>query len=179
MALATLLLVAGCLTPGGADDSRNDKPTREQQYAQLRERPNIDEAQQQWERLLEEARDLLRKEYDTLDIYWAADKGVRIMMPDRLDAEVRRDMTVYSPGQSWGIEHFRFADGTSLSLQRMIDRMPAFVLDGSSADDVLTGSAGNNEFHAAGGLDDARDRRLRDGLQLPLQEHSAILLDRL
>lgn len=93
------------------------------------------------------------KTYDTLDIYWGPDRGVQVMLPDRFDAEVRKDMTIHSPGSSWGIEHFKFADGTTLSFQDMVDRIPTQVLNGTAGDDFLVGSAGSNEFFGGGGID--------------------------
>jgi Ca2+-binding RTX toxin-like protein len=66
----------------------------------------------------------LLKTYDTLDISWGAGKAARVMMPDRLDADVRKNL-IAQAGRSWGIEHFKFADGTTLSMQEMVDRMPA------------------------------------------------------
>jgi Ca2+-binding RTX toxin-like protein len=91
--------------------------------------------------------------YDTLDIYWGPDRGVQVMLPDRFDADVAKDMTIHSPGSSWGIEHFKFADGTTLSFQDMADRIPTPVLNGTGGDDLLEGSAGNNEFLGGGGID--------------------------
>ena len=95
----------------------------------------------------------LLKTYDTLDILWAPDKGVRVLMPDPFDVDVRKDMTIHSPGASWGIEHFKFANGTQLSMQDMLDRMPAQVFTGTAGDDVLAGGPGNNEFSGGAGFD--------------------------
>jgi Ca2+-binding RTX toxin-like protein len=95
----------------------------------------------------------LLKAFDTLDLSWGGGNGVRVMMPDRLDADVRRNL-ISSPGSSWGVERFKFADGTVLSLQQMLDRMPAQVLNGTAGNDVLQGGAGNNVFSGGGGADE-------------------------
>ena len=94
------------------------------------------------------------KTYETLDIYWGPGRGVQVLLPDRFDAQVRRDITLQSPGSSWGIERFKFADGTLLSFQDMADRIPKQMLNGTAGDDFLEGGAGNNEFFGGSGIDD-------------------------
>lgn len=90
--------------------------------------------------------------YDTLDIFWGPESGVRVMMPDRWDQYVLEDME-RSPGASWGVENFRFSDGTILSLQDMANRVPVSVLDGTSGDDFLFGNMGRDVLWGGAGND--------------------------
>lgn len=67
--------------------------------------------------------------YATLDISWAADRGVRIVIPhseNPEDMSVLLDPNRYIGGSlGVGIERFRFGDGTVLSMADMIARAPA------------------------------------------------------
>ena len=93
------------------------------------------------------------KPYDTLDIYWATDKGIRVMLPDRRDPVVVRDMDIDSPGRSWGIEYFMFADGTRLSMEEMLQRAPTRTVMGTPYDDYLVGQAGSDVLDGGTGDD--------------------------
>jgi len=92
------------------------------------------------------------KTYDTLDISWGTGKIARVIMPDRLDADVREDLAG-NAGNSWGIEHFKFADGTTLSIQEMVDRMPMQMRNGTAGTDNLVGTPGNDLFAGGAGAD--------------------------
>jgi Ca2+-binding RTX toxin-like protein len=96
-------------------------------------------------------RSLLRT-YETLDISWGEGRGVRVMMPDRTDAQVLENMESF-PGASWGIEHFRFADGTSLTLEQMASRVAVTVLNGTEGDDYLSGTWGRDLLTGGAGSD--------------------------
>jgi Ca2+-binding RTX toxin-like protein len=84
------------------------------------------------------------KAYETLDLSWASDKTVRVMLPDRADVTVARDMDVTAPGRSWGVEYFKFADGTRITADDMMALAPARSFAGSDAGDVLVGKAGSD-----------------------------------
>lgn len=59
--------------------------------------------------------------YATLNLSWAPGKEVRIVLPDTGNADVARLMADYA-GESYGIEQFRFADGSMLSMDEMLAR---------------------------------------------------------
>ncbi len=84
------------------------------------------------------------KLFDTLDIFWGAGKGIRVVMPDRSDPSVVRDMDVYYPGKSWGIEYFKFSDGTLLTMSEMLQFVPPQVINGTADDDWLVGKTGRD-----------------------------------
>lgn len=114
--------------------------------------------------------------YTTLDLFWGADRGVRVVIPR---SESPADFnTSINPGApvsyvggsiGTGIEEFRFADGTTLSMAQMIGLAapaPSFdpdteglTLIGTSANDTLSGGTGNDTFviGAAGGVDTISD----------------------
>ncbi len=89
--------------------------------------------------------------YDTLDIFWGTGQGVHVMMPGR-DSLTLRDMQ-YWPGSSWGIEYFKFADGTLLTMEDMANRVPSTVLAGTTDDDYLLGTWGRDALTGGAGSD--------------------------
>ncbi len=98
--------------------------------------------------------------FETLDMFWGANRGVRVVMPYIANADVVRDMSHNSPGSSWGIEYFKFADGTLLTLSEMLQHLAPVVLNGTPDDDWLVGpdwgesilSGGQGFDGLAGGL---------------------------
>ncbi|TAK86930.1 MAG: hypothetical protein EPO20_05580 [Betaproteobacteria bacterium] len=90
--------------------------------------------------------------YDTLDMSWGSGKSIRVMMPDRSDPEVMSYMQM-NPGASWGIEYFKFADGTSLTMDEMANRVPVTVLNGTGDDDYLYGTYGRDLLVGGPGSD--------------------------
>jgi VCBS repeat-containing protein len=94
----------------------------------------------------------LLKTYDTLDVSWGTGKTARIMLPDRLDPGVRSDLQNY-PGSSWGVEDFRFADGTVLTMQEMARRVAHRLMNGTSGDDFLYGTVVRDFISAGDGND--------------------------
>jgi len=68
----------------------------------------------------------LGKRYRTLDLSWAAGKEVRVVLPDLSNPDVISQMAV-SPGASFGIERFQFADGAVVSMQEMLARATAQI----------------------------------------------------
>jgi Ca2+-binding RTX toxin-like protein len=113
--------------------------------------------------------------HTTLDISWAAGSGVRIVMPhsSSLDSPISPEVLNYAPypdvlsRDDWylgqGIETFRFADGSQLSMQGMLALAPPPpTLDphlrdnriaGTAAADVLVGAAGNDTLGGGAGYD--------------------------
>ena len=57
---------------------------------------------------------------------WAPGRGVRIVLPDSTNPDVAYSLEQY-PGQSFGIEYFKFADGTTLSMADMLGRATAEI----------------------------------------------------
>jgi Ca2+-binding RTX toxin-like protein len=91
------------------------------------------------------------KLYDTLDISVGANETVRVMLPDHNDPVVVRQMDE-SPGESWGIEYFKFADSPPITAEDLMQRAPARSLVGTDGDDSLFGRPGADIF--AGGRGD-------------------------
>jgi Ca2+-binding RTX toxin-like protein len=91
------------------------------------------------------------KIYDTLDISLGSTETVRVMLPDHNDPVVVRQMAE-SPGESWGIEYFRFADSPPITADDLMQRAPARSLVGTDGDDALFGRPGTDIF--AGGRGD-------------------------
>lgn len=117
--------------------------------------------------------------FRTLDISWAAGEGVRIVIPHTyipglagpvdprggragapLDPHARSDEYL-----GLGIEQFRFADGTTLSMADMVALAPPALsfdphiqapdtnLVGTTGDDVLVGGNGNDTLDGLNGAD--------------------------
>ena len=66
------------------------------------------------------------KRYGTLNLSWAVGKEVRIVLPDLNNPDVVGQMAEH-PGESFGIERFKFADGTLVSMQDMLARATAQI----------------------------------------------------
>ncbi len=66
------------------------------------------------------------KRYGTLNMSWASGSEVRIVLPDLTIPDVLQRMAQY-PGESYGIEQFRFADGTVVSMDDMLARATAAI----------------------------------------------------
>ncbi len=87
--------------------------------------------------------------YAILEISWGVDSSVRIAMP-------RPDDLL-----SFGVERFRFADGSTLSLAEMValapapapDFGPATVIEGTPFLDILSGTSRNDEVYGHEGDD--------------------------
>jgi Ca2+-binding RTX toxin-like protein len=94
----------------------------------------------------------LLKTYDSLDIFWGPSAGVRVVLPDFQDADVRYDMQ-HSAGSSWGIEQFRFADGTILTSADLMRRLPQRTIGGTGGADSLYGTVGRDSLMGFDGND--------------------------
>ncbi|MBI5041634.1 MAG: hypothetical protein HZB57_10705, partial [Gammaproteobacteria bacterium] len=116
-------------------------------------------------------------QFRTLDISWAEGEGVRIVIPhtyvspppyeDDVPLGVIGSFTYDRSDESLGlgIEQFRFADGTVLSMEQMVALAPAMpsldpylavgdlTLIGTAGDDVLTGQEGNDILDGDAGSD--------------------------
>ena len=129
--------------------------------------------------------------HTTMDISWANGSGIRVLMPHAspmdngidpavLDYAPNLDMSRFDWFLGTGLEQFRFADGTVLSMQEMIALAPppltldphelnnlldgtatADMLIGAQGDDVIRGGAGNDVyvFNPGDGVDTIEDTR--------------------
>jgi Ca2+-binding RTX toxin-like protein len=69
-------------------------------------------------------------QFDTLDISWGGSGSIRVVLP--LESYTNID------GDGWGIENYRFQDGTVLTLDQLMDQF--FVeIDGTAGNDSLHG----------------------------------------
>ncbi|HEY4672442.1 MAG TPA: putative Ig domain-containing protein, partial [Gemmatimonadaceae bacterium] len=66
------------------------------------------------------------RRYDTLNLSWAPGKEVQIVLPDFSNPDVVQRAAQYSE-QSFGIEEFKFADGTVVSVGDMLARAIAAI----------------------------------------------------
>ena len=57
--------------------------------------------------------------YQTLNISWALGSGIEVVLPQYSDQYVQDDLA-NNPGDSWGVEYFTFADGTTLTMDQML-----------------------------------------------------------
>lgn len=110
----------------------------------------------------------------TLDISWAPDSGVRILLPhaspmdqvfspELLDFAPYLDLTRFDRFLGAGIEELRFADGAVLSMQELLALAPpGGMLDpheldnlmiGTERPETLIGSAGNDVLRGGSGSD--------------------------
>ncbi|HYC47698.1 MAG TPA: calcium-binding protein [Burkholderiales bacterium] len=108
--------------------------------------------------------------YITLELGWASDRGVRILIPHSDDS------------RGSGIEYFQFADGSRLTMAEMLTHAPAMpdidphhgpgtggddAIEGTQLDDVLDLAGGNDYAQGLGGNDTiiggAGDDQLRGG----------------
>ena len=98
------------------------------------------------------------RSYDTMDLSWGADRGIRLLLPDTDNVYV--DMF---RGESYGVEYFKFADGSVFTRGQLMDRLPLLptivgteegdTLYGSSGGDVIAGFGGNDSLIGLGGND--------------------------
>ena len=97
--------------------------------------------------------------YDTLDLAWGEGKGVRVVLPDMSYPEIAQAVDNFTDDRgSWGVEYFKFADGTRIKMKDMLARMSGAepsdgIIRGGVGDDVLTGTAGNDVLQGNGGND--------------------------
>ncbi len=91
--------------------------------------------------------------YDSLDISWGESDGVRILLPD-----VGNPYVSQFPGESYGIERYRFQDGAALSAEQMrtyvesrIGPMPTMF--GTDVNDTITGTDSDDVIYGYGGSD--------------------------
>ncbi len=82
---------------------------------------------------------------DALDVRWNANDGIQVLLPDS-EAWVSPD------NDGYGVEFFKFADGTVLTMGEMLNRIPS-VMVGTDGRDELYGTQGDDVIHALGGDD--------------------------
>ena len=78
---------------------------------------------------------------NSLDISWGAGSGIQVVIPTMYDR----------PGA--GIEVFKFADGTTLTMADLLQYVPTNEITGSTEGDYLEGSAFNDHTVGLGGND--------------------------
>lgn len=128
--------------------------------------------------------------YTTLDIAWAPGEGVRVVIPHSVTPEAGSEEPEEPPVNrlyaedartdhrlGLGIERFRFADGTLLSLRDLLALAPppptfdpqraGLTLDGTDTDNQLVGTPGADQLNGLAGSDvlygGAGDDRLAGG----------------
>ena len=83
--------------------------------------------------------------FPTLDASWAENHGIRVLIAG----------PAYPNGveMGMGIERFQFDDGTTVSFQDVLSRVPVSLLAGTAVNDILVGGPGNDEIHGFSGDD--------------------------
>lgn len=88
--------------------------------------------------------------YTTLNISWATDGHVRLILPDPNDSALAA-----FPGESYGVESVKFSDGMVLTLNDLFTLAPSLprVIIGGDRGETISGTLGNDTIYAGSGND--------------------------
>ena len=99
--------------------------------------------------------------YRSLDLSWGLDRVVRVVLAAQDNTDVQASLDAYA-GASYGVEFFKFSDGTVLSMAQMsaiAGTLPVVpenldnTIIGSAGDDALFGFAGDDVIYGLDGND--------------------------
>ena len=111
------------------------------------------------------------KRYDTLNMSWGPNQGVKIVLPDLTNPTVVANLNginldpwsrgAYGPNNSWGIEYFKFADGTVFTMHEMLTRANAQIGERDPSEYLFELGEGHQKLYNAYGL---KTIRFGDGI---------------